>query len=299
MAYRLKRSDESCEAALRRIAVEELDAALAEIDDPAMDLHDKVHQVRKRAKRLRGLIRLVRSRFPDYAAENAAIRDAARRLSGLRDREGVVETFDKLVAATGAEGFDAIRAHLVGLRDAAAARGHVEDDLAAFRADMVALRERAQGWTLRKDGFKAMRPGLEKVFARARRDRKLAAESPGTAVIHDWRKAVKYHWYHTRLLQPLDPEALDRRADRLRDLSELLGDHHDLAVLDAWIAAAADLPGSAGLWAGFRAHIAARQRVLETEAQALAADLFARRTEDMSRRWKRRWKAWRSRKAAG
>ena len=294
MAYRVKPSDRSVQAALRRIAVEEVAAALAEIDDAAMGLHDKVHQLRKRTKRLRGLIRMVRPVFPAYAAENAALRDAQRRLSALRDSEGMVETLDKLVAATGAPGLGPVRDRLVAARDAAAAEADVVADLAAFRADMAALGVRARGWRLTAGGFGALRPGIEAVVARARRDRGRAARKPGTAVIHDWRKAVKYHWYHTRLLQPLDPAPLDRRARQLRALSEMLGDHHDLAVLEAWAAAVPDLPGPGGLRVELRERIAARQATLEAEAQALAARLFASPPKDLARCWKRRWKAWRA-----
>jgi len=293
MAYRLKTSDGSPQAALRRIAMEEIDAGLAELDDPDMNLHDKVHQLRKRAKRLRGLIRLVRPAFPDYAEENAAIRDAARRLSGLRDVEGMVETFDKLVAATGAEGFAPIRAHLVARRDAAAAQADVAEDLAAFRADLLALRQRVKQWELETRGFKALRGGLEKTYARARAGREAASRTPDMASIHEWRKRVKDQWYHTRLLRPVNEDALKRRARRLRHLSELLGDHHDLALLDGFISGAADLPGDPALWAAFRKRIAARQAALETEAQALGARLFASPAEDLAARWTRWWNRWR------
>lgn len=293
MAYQLKRSDRSTEAALRRIATEEIEAALGELDDPGIDLHEKVHQLRKRAKRLRGLIRLVRPSFPGYAAENAAIRDAARRLSGLRDSEGRVETYDKLVAATGARGFEPVRAHLVATRDAAAAQAHVEDDLAAVRADLLALRARVGDWRLKRDGFAAIRAGLEKTFERAREGRRAAAERSDVAIIHDWRKRVKYHWYHTRLLTPLDPGMLERRAGQVEALTEHLGDHHDLAVLDAFIAGADDLPGDPALWEAFRTRIAARQAALEVEAQALGTRLFASPAKDLGKRWKRLWTAWR------
>jgi len=299
MAYRFKPSDPSPEAALRRIALEEIESGVAELDDAGMDLHDKVHQLRKRAKKLRGLIRLVRPAFPDYAAENAAIRDAARRLSGLRDYEGMVETFDKLAAATRDDGFAPIRAHLVAVRDAAAAKGHVEDDLAAFRAALLALRGRVAGWSLDRKGFKALRGGLEKTFARARHGRAAAAGTPEMAVIHDWRKRVKYHWYHTRLLRPLNDAALTKRAHQLKELSELLGDHHDLAVLDGFVAGTqgadtAPPPGDPVLWARFRAQIATRQDALATEAQTLGTRLFASPARDLGRRWSRWWKAWRA-----
>ena len=38
MAYRLKTSDGSPQAALRRIAMEEIDGGLAELDNPGMNL---------------------------------------------------------------------------------------------------------------------------------------------------------------------------------------------------------------------------------------------------------------------
>ncbi|WP_165910122.1 CHAD domain-containing protein [Rhodovulum bhavnagarense] len=294
MAYCLEHSDKNTQSALRRIAIEEIDAALVEMDDPAMNLHEKVHQLRKRAKRLRGLLRLVRPAFPDFETENATIRDAARRLSGLRDREGMVETHDKLVAALDIEGFDPVRAYLVALRDEAAARAHVEDDLAAFRETLLDLRARARGWRLTEKGFGAIRAGMEKTFDRARKARRLAADATDQRAIHDWRKRVKYHWYHTRLLAPLAPNKMDRRADRAKELSEILGDHHDLAVLDDFIATADGLPGDPALWSAFRDHIATRQRLLDQEAQGLGLRLFASPTKELGKRWSRWWKRWRA-----
>ncbi|WP_172841206.1 CHAD domain-containing protein [Rhodovulum sp. P5] len=290
----MKASDKSTQDALRRIATEEIDAGLAELDDPGIDLHEKVHQLRKRAKKLRGLIRLYRPAFPDFEAENAVIRDAARRLSALRDREGMVETYDKLVAATGATEFAPVRDHLVANRDAAAAKAHVEDDLAAFREEFETLRQRAAHWKLKTKGFAAIRAGLEKTFGRARKARQAAADVPDELSIHEWRKRVKYHWYHTRLLSPLKDDILSRRATQTRDLSELLGDHHDLSVLDDFIAASGDLPGDPALWAAFRTRIADRQKVLEDEAQSLGTRLFASSPKDLGKRWAGWWRDWRS-----
>ena len=45
--YQLKQSDGSIQAGMRRIALGQIDGALAEIDDPDLDLHQTVHQVRK------------------------------------------------------------------------------------------------------------------------------------------------------------------------------------------------------------------------------------------------------------
>jgi len=49
-------ADEVLEDALRRIAVEQIDRAVAEIDDAALPDDATVHQVRKRCKKGRGLV---------------------------------------------------------------------------------------------------------------------------------------------------------------------------------------------------------------------------------------------------
>ncbi|MBN2907858.1 MAG: CHAD domain-containing protein [Rhodobacteraceae bacterium] len=294
MSYRLKRTDKTLQAALRRIATQEIDTALAEIDAPALTMHDKVHQLRKRAKRLRGLIRLLRPVFPGFQAENAAIREAAAHLSPLRDAEGMVETCDKLIAATGATRFAPVRAELAARRDARAAQDDVASDLAAFRAEMIALRARASQWRLTGDGYGALRPGLEKAATAARKGQRAAKAPAGPAAIHAWRKRVKDHWYHTRLLAPIRPRPLNRRAKRLRALSELLGDHHDLSVLDDFIASTHDLPGDATLRADLRACIHARQRALAKAAQALGKRLFKCPPRKMGKRWRRWWTVWRA-----
>ena len=99
MAYHLRRKDASVQAGVQRIALSQVNAAIEEIDDPALGPHETVHQVRKRCKKLRGLIRLVRSVFPAYEDENAAFRDAARTLSFVRDAEAKAETYDLVTAA--------------------------------------------------------------------------------------------------------------------------------------------------------------------------------------------------------
>ncbi|MFW6346768.1 MAG: hypothetical protein ACOC0M_10635, partial [Halomonas sp.] len=54
-----------------------------------------IHQVRRRCKKVRALLRLVRSsNRPLYERENAAYRDAARRVADLRETTGLIEAFD-------------------------------------------------------------------------------------------------------------------------------------------------------------------------------------------------------------
>ncbi|WP_153558836.1 CHAD domain-containing protein [Roseimaritima sediminicola] len=83
MSYQIKR-EESLEQAVRRIACEQIDKAVAELDDPRLSRPQAVHQLRKRCKKLRGLLRLVRPAMEKtYAKENACFRDTALTV-GLR-----------------------------------------------------------------------------------------------------------------------------------------------------------------------------------------------------------------------
>ena len=66
-----------------------------------------------------------------------------------------------------------------------------------------------------------------------RRARKALAEVhaiPSDSVFHNWRKRVKDHWYHVRLLEGLNSGAASR-ARALRHLEKCLGDDHNLVLL--------------------------------------------------------------------
>ncbi|MBC58726.1 MAG: hypothetical protein CL814_17555 [Confluentimicrobium sp.] len=297
MAYMFRLKDKSVEKAVRRVALEEIDAALAEIDDPQMDLHTKVHEVRKHAKKLRGLIRLVRPAFPGYARENAAIRDAARRLSGLRDREGMIETFHKLMANSpdpdAETRFAPVLAFLEGGREDATAAPETLRDLAGFRAALVTIRNRATGWKIEQKGFGALADGLSQTWTRGRAAMKAFAEAPSDARVHEWRKRVKYHWYHARALSPIWPAPMDVQTEAAKELSEMLGDHHDLTVLQTHIRQAPSPPDAPEMWDAFDRMIEARRDDLQAQALALGGRLYAEPAEAMVSRWRSWWKLWR------
>ena len=54
-------------------------------------------------------------------------------------------------------------------------------------------------------------------------------------LLHGWRKRVKDLSYQVSLLRPMAREEIDARAAELDNLSEHLGDDHDLAMLQQTI----------------------------------------------------------------
>lgn len=302
MAYQFSPHDESVRSGLRRIAREQINKAVAEIDDAKLPPAETIHQVRKRCKKLRGLIRLVQPAFDAYAQENARIRDAARLLSGARDDDVLIETFDALVAGEAAAeergDLAGVRERLTARRDANrrrpdAGEPRADERLARFRDEMTAALARVEGWELSGKGFGAIAGGLEKTYRRGRRAFRAARADPSADNIHEWRKRVKYHGYHTRLLAPVWPQTMEAWAMEAGRLGDLLGDHHDLSVFAGVLAKDFAIAGNPDLLETLVRMARARQSELEVEVFGLGARLFADRPEALVKSWRGRWRAWR------
>ncbi len=80
-------------------------------------------------------------------------------------------------------------------------------------------------------GWEFVEEGLRREYRRGRDAFAAASRDPQSDDVHDWRKRVKDHWYHLRLLKKAWPPLLKKTAKEAHELSDLLGDEHDLVVL--------------------------------------------------------------------
>jgi len=289
LAYAFAPGEKNITRALRRIARQRVDASLGLFERGAMDEARRIHELRKNIKKLRGLIRLVRPVFADYAAENRALGEAGRAIGHLRDAD---------VRAAGLADL-ADRARLPKAeRDAllaAAARDSDRPTAAEAEAALVAhldalrlLRHRIDGWKVDAKGFAALEPGLERVLKRGARAMVAARRDPEGEPFHDWRKRVKDHWYHARLLTPIWPGMMTARATAAGDLGEMLGDARDLDLLAEALAPMADA-GTPG--AGKLVKRARRERAdLTLRADRLGRLLYAEPAPALTARWGAWWR---------
>ncbi|WP_423602133.1 CHAD domain-containing protein [Sphingomonas sp. MS122] len=290
MAYSVKPRDRTAQAALRRIACSQIDRALAEIDDPGLRRDEVVHRLRRRTKKLRALLRLVRPHFDHYVPENAAFRDMARLLSSSRDATVMRHTLDGLLRAWASKALpgDAARLRpLVGEDRGAATAAEVEGALATVGERLRAARGRVAGWTLDAEGLDALADGLEKSYRRARKALAAAEAKPAAGRLHEWRKRVKDHGFHRRLLARALPRGLRAGRVQLDLLGDLLGELHDLAMLRERMGAAADAPPRAAR-TRLLAAIDRKERDLTARSFDAGAQLFKRKPRMMARRVRRR-----------
>lgn len=299
MSYRLE-AEEKPTAGMRRIALERAERAAERLREAraAEDPAACIHAARKDLKKLRAAVRLIRRELGDdlYHAENERYREAGRLLAASRDAEVKVETLealhgrfsDRLEPADATGWLGELRRE----RDRAvrAARMGDADSIEAALEAVERGRTRIETWSLRRDSWKLVGPGIDRAYRRGRREMRRAAEEPNEVNMHQWRKRAKDLWYHLRILRDARPKALRRSLGQADELAEVLGDHHDLTVLrDDLLRRDLPLLERPALVAA----IAARQEELAATAFDLGERLYAEKPKAFRRRMRRGWKKWR------
>lgn len=234
MGYKLKRR-EGFDDGIARVVDEQLEGAVKQLrGEGDADVDEAVHDVRKRLKKSRSALRLGRYDLGDATrdAENEVLRQAGRRLSGARDAQVLLQTLvlfeDELSAPT----YGAMRDLLEQRREALGAQQRgVLDGTEAIADELDALRGRIGHWPLADASFRSAGRGLRRIHKRGRCAMDVALADGSDEDWHEWRKRVKDLWYSLRILRPIARTQLAGMVDEADELSDVLGDHNDLAVL--------------------------------------------------------------------
>ena len=284
---------------IRRVLVERLDEALAQLGDEALadDRAVAVHTARKDIKKARSLLRLAKGSLePEaYRSQNDRLRSAAHELAATREADAMIVSLSELVEGRSGEMSEAC-AHAT--LDWLAARGSSSvdsGDVAAPVARAVGLlREARADAQILLPGYgswEIIEPGLRRGYRLGREGLEAAAASDDDETLHEWRKRVKDMWYSLRLLQASWPPVLEVLAKEAHHLSELLGDHHDLG--EAGSAIAADESGlDAACKAELAGHVITRQAELHSDAILIGRRLYAESPRQYSSRLEALWLAW-------
>lgn len=279
-----------CEV-VRRLAHQRLKPAVERLQLASeTDVDEVVHDVRKRCKRVRALLRLVRDNLGEdlYHQENRTLRDAARTLSPLRDAAVLIQVHDDLVQAGAVP--------IAGLRDDLAAR-HQELRLQALGGDtlptlgerLASMLARVDTWPMTTIEWSTLGPGLKRVYRRGRKAMAAAYDDPATERFHQWRKRAKYLRHQLEFLEEVWPEVLGGVAKSARALTNALGDAHDLAVLEQAIHATSSKSGQDA--EALCEFIASRRAALRARAEPIGLRLYAEKPSHFVARLGRYWEA--------
>ena len=149
---------------------------------------------------------------------------------------------------------------------------------------------RISTWELKHDSWKLIEPGLDRGYREGRaalgRVRRTAAPRASTSFANGPRTSGT----SCGCWPAAWPGLLGESAEQTHRLAELLGDHHDLAVL------AADLDARVGVVAerdAIGALIERRQDELLDQALGLGERIYAEKPKQFRRRLRAYWRIWR------
>jgi hypothetical protein len=221
---------------LTRIVAREFDKALEEIGgSQRANSLEAVHDARKRVKKIRAVVRLLRRDLEkDYRIQNRQLRTIAHQLSLLRDADATAEVMeavrDRYPRLVTPPIFAAVRRGLLARKRGTVARVHPDHLLPRVARELRRLAKTTPRRIGRVGGYASIRTGMLRGYRRARKAMASVRANPEDVRFHLWRRRVKDHWYHVRLLEGLNAHA-DARARALERLETWLGDDHNLVLL--------------------------------------------------------------------
>jgi CHAD domain-containing protein len=292
MAYRLKLKEPLAKG-VRRIAGEQLGNAAARLQADA-DLEKGVHEARKSLKRTRALLRLIRPGLGDanFRKANARLRDIARGLSAARDSDVVRALLNGLLQAKPAVAKAA--RHLLALLEVAPPAtngvGSPGRNVAEALREIEAVQREIGEIALHPASFETIVAGLTKSHRSGRKALARALQFPDDEeALHELRKAAQAYWRQMILLQHAWPEALLARGAAAKSVADLLGQDHDIALLEGVLGGAEGQALAAAERRALTRFCATRHTELRGEALPKAQLLFVEQSEPLGIRIRGLW----------
>jgi CHAD domain-containing protein len=297
MSYRIRKSETPTQN-FRRILEEQIQRAILDLSPESIARNDGIHRARKRFKKIRGLLRLMRPVIGKmYTSENRRFRDMGRRLSVYRDLDAMIATCDALQkhqrGGGGAAMFDSLRRELAAHREVLREDSpHFEKAVSEVRTQLKRILAKIAHWGCESEDLDMLAQGAKRTYQRGRKAMDLAYDNPTPEHFHQWRKRVKYSWYHMRLFADVWPPFIRAYRKAFYSLADILGDEHDLSVFgshvledEAFIADQKDRKKMSKM-------ITERQKKLRRDVRLFGERLYADKPKCFYRRMGRWLKAW-------
>jgi len=279
MSFQLKRGKPVARE-LSRIVAKELETAIDQLGRrQSVDRAEAVHEARKSVKKTRAILRLLKQNpGDDYGVLGGRLRSMAHQLSSLRDLDASAEMmnalrdhYPRIVTRSMSR---AVQRGLLTRTRATMARVDPDRLLPRVAREIKRSRTRVERQVRRGTQASAIRTGVRRGYRRARKAMACVRTHPENPPFHTWRRRVKDHWYHMRLLEGRTGRA-QVRIRRLKQLETWLGDDHNLVMLRATILEAPTRFGDERMTAVVLGCVAKYQTMLRRRALKSGRQLFA------------------------
>lgn len=277
VGYRYRKS-EDLGPGTRRIARELVSGVSRLLDDGNVAPEAATHEARKTIKKLRGLLRLVRPVLLDdamFAEADRTLRKAAKQLARYRDADVVRHTLRALDDAPEESGAPTLIDALSVADEPPGAKVPTRAKaFAEFRVWLGRFLGLVTGWQFLTPSLSGLERGYRSTLDAARGCMHEAIDDPSEERFHEWRKMAKYHGYHIALLAGLDAKRANARASKCDALQDILGRHHDFAVLKKKIKPQVVDQQGRKAFRRLKKRMKVESSKLAAEARALGDELF-------------------------
>jgi CHAD domain-containing protein len=308
---------ESLLEGIPRITRERIDRVIGSLSEKPQPSAESIHEARKDLKSLRAVLRLARGSIQTEVRrrENIFFRDAGRSLSAARDCQALLEALEyfsrrlhrrQQSSATGQESVHELIEQIRGKIKQEMIDELPRDALRQLVQELRGAKRRAGLWF---DGV-LLEPGNEwETFVgiglrRTYRQGKnfvwqfemIGQENASDETWHELRKCAKALGYQLRLLRPIWPGPISVLLGEIDQLTERLGDDHDLAVLRGRILNEPYNPSETQESADTRQillqSLDRRKRKLQSASLQLARRIYVEKPAQFERRLAAYWQAW-------
>ncbi len=221
---------EALSTAIQRIADEQLQFANHHTSAQKISA-TSIHSARKAIKRLRAVLQLLRNDKTKSAVRNEdhALRDAARVIAANRDLHVQWLALKRLSACKENGVCHVLRQRL--LKAQTELKPQSFEHIKQFNTAINAAQRRLATWPTGDLDQKQLALALKCSYRRNRKCFKYVREAPIGTRLHEWRKAAKTFWHLLELTGALTPKKLKRLSQNAHDLTQYLGDDHDLYLV--------------------------------------------------------------------
>jgi CHAD domain-containing protein len=284
MAFRL-RCSRSLSKEIARAARDELKRVGKLLAEPQNADEEAIHQLRVGMKRLRALLLLIREPVGEvaYGAGKSRCKALADAYTGTRDASvGLTLLPHLLQSSCYSEQWLRISTAYQQAFSAAAVK---HPSLDAAREQLGLMRREIRAWPIGSLRLRHLGDRLKQQYRLGRRLNRQVHADDAMALMHEWRKRVKQLLYQLELLAGSGDEPLRKR---LQQLGTLLGDLHDLDMLELQVESRAEL-----FWLDdrllLRRLVQQRRTSLRARALRLGNKVFAPKPKPFVRACVERW----------
>lgn len=236
---RALRRNQNIGDAVRLVAPKRIDAAIARLCRKHVPhLTDQsIHELRVHCKLMRGLLELLRTgmKIRRFRRARNGLRNVSRALAGGRDATAVLLAYRRMVRRGSVDLGQRYRRALEKRVEASRQLTATAGARSTLVENLLAVDRSITQWQAPDDAWRIASQGLRQLYIRGRSSLQRTMARGSVANLHELRKRSKRLMYACQFLRRMSDRCRSM-ALALKECTDLLGQHHDLSLLQDAIA---------------------------------------------------------------